>query len=107
MKGQPVEFFDAIEADMRDAREFYASWQFDGARVFMDKFRKTIELIESNPELFPRRCGFFHRAMIRRTYYAIYYAIEADKTSVVAVLDNRRDPATIRAMLNQRWTDTQ
>jgi len=103
MKSQPVEFFDSIEADLSHAQEFYASWLTDGARIFRDKFRETISWIEWNPEMFSKAHGHFRRAIIRKTYFAIYYAIEADKTLVVAVLDMRQNPHFIRAILGQRW----
>jgi len=40
--------------------------------------------------------------MIRKTYFGIYYAIEPTVTVVVAVLDLRRDPRSIRRTLNLR-----
>jgi len=103
MKSQPVEFLGSIEADLNQAREFYASWLADGARIFRDKFRETVSWIEWNPELFSKAHGHFRRAIIRKTYFAIYYVIEADKTLVIAVLDMRQNPRFIRATLGLRW----
>jgi len=58
--------------------------------------------IEWNPELFPKKYKRFRRAIIRRTYYGIYYVLEPQVTIVVAVLDLRRDPREIRRLLNLR-----
>jgi plasmid stabilization system protein ParE len=102
VRTQRVEFLEFVESDLRHVRDFYASWQFDGARKFQDKFRETISWIEWNPELFPRKYKYFRRAIIRRTYFGIFYVIEPEVTVVVAVLDLRRDPRTVRGMLSKR-----
>ena len=57
--------------------------------------------IERNPELFPPKHRFFRRAIIRRTYFGIYFAIEPEITTVVAVLDLRNDPRVIRSLLQR------
>jgi hypothetical protein len=43
-----------------------------------------------------------HRAIIRRTYFGIYFAIEPGVTTVVAMLDMRNDPRVIRSLLYLR-----
>lgn len=40
---------------------------------------------------------------MRKSYYAVYYVIEPDVTVIVAVLDMRQNPKTIRATLGRRW----
>ncbi|MBI4661560.1 MAG: hypothetical protein HY735_22285 [Verrucomicrobia bacterium] len=102
MKSQPVEFLEVVERDLRYARAFYESWQFQGAEKFQAKFRDAVAWIEWNPELFPRKYKRFRRAIIRRTYFGLYYVIEPGVTVVVAVLDLRRDPRAIRQLLNVR-----
>jgi hypothetical protein len=102
VNSQPVEFLEPIEADLRAARAFYDSWQTDGGRKFHEKFRDTISWIEWNPELFPRKHRGFRRATIRHSYYGIYFAIEQEVTSVVAVLDMRQSPVVISGLLNSR-----
>lgn len=105
MKSQPVEFLEDIEADLRDARAFYDSWQTDGGIRFHEKFRETVSWIEWNPEMFPRRHRHFHRAVIRRSYYGVYFAIEPTVTTVVAVLDLRQSPAAICHLLESRMAE--
>lgn len=102
MKSQPVEFLAPVEHDLRYARDFYESWQWQGAEDFMLRFRESVAWIEWNPEMFPRKYRHFRRAIIRRSYFGIYYAIEPEVTTVVAVLDMRRDPRTIRKILRVR-----
>jgi len=73
VKCQPVEFLDFVEDDLRHAHASYDSWQHEGARRFQERFRETID-----------------------------WAIEPKVTTVVAVLDMRRDPRTIRRLLKTR-----
>jgi hypothetical protein len=65
----------------------------------MERFLESVAWIEWNPEMFPRKYRLFRRAIIRKSYFGIYYVIEANVTTVVAVLDLRRDPRTVRRLL--------
>ena len=102
MRSLPVEFLDCVEADLRYAHGFYDSWQFEGADKFHQKFRETIFWIGWHPEMFPRRYKHFRRAIIRRSYFAIFYVIEPEVVTVVAVLDMRRDPRKMQSILRSR-----
>lgn len=102
MRNQPVEFLEGVELDLNHAREFYDSWLSRGGDQFLTRFWETVRWIEWNPEQFPQKHRFFRRAIIRRTYFGIYFAIEPDVTTVVAVLDLRRDPRALRSLLLRR-----
>ena len=102
MRSQPVELLDFVEDDLRYARSFYDSWQFEGAKKFHEKLRQVVEWIEWNPESFPRKYRFYRRAIIRRSYFGVYFVIEPKVTTIVAVLDMRSDPRVIRAVLGLR-----
>ena len=102
MKSQPVEFLEFIEEDLRFARTYYGSWKPDGALWFQERFRETVSWIEWNPEMFPKKYKAFRRAIIRRTYFGVFFAIEPEVTTVVAVSDLRQDPKEIRRALRER-----
>ena len=102
MRSLPVEFLEVVENDLRYAHTFYDSWQFRGAERFQERFRETVFWIGWNPEMFPKRYKHFRRAIIRRSYFAVFYVIEPDVVTVTAVLDMRRDPRTIRSVLRAR-----
>jgi len=102
VKSQPVEFLDVVEHDLNYARDFYDSWLTGGAERFIARFREAVTLIELNPEQFPKKHRHFHRAIIRRTYFGIYFTIEPEVTTVVAVLDLRQDPRVIRSLIKLR-----
>jgi hypothetical protein len=102
MKSQKVEALDEVERDVRSAMAFYDSWRSDGGRYFEEQFYETLSWIEWNPELFPKRYKIFRRAIIRNTYFGVFYAIEPEVTTVVAVLDLRQRPSTIRRIVKTR-----
>jgi len=102
VRNQPVEFLEFIEDDLRYARTYYDSWRTGGAQWFQERFRETISWIEWNPEMFPRKHRAFRRAIIRRTYFGVFFAIEPGVTTVVALVDLRRDPKEIRRALHER-----
>jgi hypothetical protein len=101
--GQPVEFLEWVEYDLVHAMAFYDSWLTNGGDRFLGRFHETVNRIAENPELFPRKHRSFRRALIRRTYFGIYFAIEPEVTTVIAVLDMRNDPRTIRSLLKLRF----
>lgn len=96
MNGKPV------EADLRLAMQFYDSWRGDGGAGFLKRFHETIDWIEWNPEMFLQRFQPFRRAIIRRSYYGVFFVSEPSQSVVVAVLDLRRDPETIQELLKRR-----
>ncbi len=102
MKSQPVEFLAFVEDELRHAYDYYDSWLADGSSWFREQFHETVSWIEWNPEMFPKKHRFFRRAIIRRSYFGIFFAIEREVTTVVAVRDMRDNPQKIRALLLER-----
>lgn len=102
MKSQPIEFLESVEHDLRYAREFYDSWKLKGAEDFQERFRECVSWIEWNPDMFGKQYRSFRRAIIRRSYFGIYYVIEPGVTTVVAVLDMRCEPKSIQSLLRGR-----
>ena len=102
VKSQSVEFLECIEDDLQYARTYYDAWKTEGAQWFQERFREAVSSIEWNPEMFPKKYKSFRRAIIRRTYFGVFFAIEPDLTTVVAVLDLRQDPKEIRRALRDR-----
>ncbi len=102
MKSSPSSSWNQWSTTSNYARDFYESWKWHGTEDFMLRFRESVAWIEWNPEMFPRKYRQFRRAIIRRSYFGIYYVIESEVTTVVAVLDMRRDPRTIQDTLKRR-----
>jgi len=49
--------------------------------------------------LHPKPVGGFHRTLSKRFPFAIYYDLSGDMAVIVAVLDCRQNPASIRSRL--------
>jgi hypothetical protein len=102
VRSQPVEFLASVDEDLRYAYDYYDSWRSDGQIWFRARFRETVSWIEWNPEMFPKKHRFFRRAVIHNSYFGIFFVIEAEVTTVVAVRDMRDDPEAIRRILIER-----
>jgi hypothetical protein len=69
---------------------------------FRDRFHETVSWIEWNPQMSTRKHRIFRRAIIRRSYFGIFFAIEPEVTTVVAVRAMRDNPTVIRRLLLDR-----
>lgn len=80
----------------------YSSWRSDGAEHIRQKYHETVSWIAWNPEGFPKKYGLVRRAILKRSYYIIYFVVERDRSLVIAVLDGRRAPHEIRSVVEGR-----
>lgn len=102
MNSKPVFALGEVEADVEDAVAHYESWRSDGKAHVLSLYEETISWIEWNPDLFPKKFGPVQRAILKRSYYIVYFIQEAERTVVLAVLDGRRKPSEIRAIVKTR-----
>lgn len=102
MKSLPVVALPEVEGDLRAAIVHYSSWRSDGEEHILQMYDTTIGWIEWNPEAFPRKYGQVRRAILKRSYYIVYFLIEAERTLILAVLDGRREPKEIESLLSGR-----
>ena len=102
MNARPVVALFEVEADLEFAMAYYASWQTDGAARLLEKYDATVGAIELTPDAYPRKYGAIHRAILRRSFYLVYFIQETDRSVVLAVLDGRRSPREIRRLVGFR-----
>lgn len=107
MNSKPVFELPEVERDLEAAIAHYDSWQLDGREHLLQKYEETVGWIEWNPDSFPKKYGRVQRAILKRSYYLVYFFQEKKRTLIVAVLDGRRDPETIRRILSVRWPSRQ
>jgi hypothetical protein len=93
-------------ARLGNAIAHYLTWRSDGRAHVLDKYDETIGWIEWNPDLFPFKIGRVQRAIIKHTYFAVYYLQEEARTLVLAVLDGRGEPSRRQALLRRRRKST-
>jgi len=72
-----------------------------GAR-FEAAFRNALEEVRSGIRTHMRAFEHFHRVLLRRFPYTLYYRLRGDEAIIVGVLFARADPKEMQARLRQR-----
>jgi plasmid stabilization system protein ParE len=102
VNSKPVFALREVESDLGAAIAHYESWRPDGKAHVLRLYQETISWIEWNPDLFPKKVGRVQRAILKRSYYIVYFIQEPNRTIVLAVLDGRRKPSEIRCIVRRR-----
>ena len=102
MNSKRVDALAVVAEDLRQAAAHYKSWRSDGAEQILRKYDETVNWIAWNPDLFPRRFGRIQKAILKQTYYIVYFIQENERSVVLAVLDGRRSPDEIREIVSVR-----
>jgi len=93
-----IRLLEDAKRDLRSGWFFYERQ----APGLGDRF---LDAIEADVRLLPAYAGIhlqvngFHRLLIKRFPFALYYLIEADTIDIYAILDCRRDPSWIQQRL--------
>lgn len=106
MNSKPVEALPEVEEDLEKAIAHYLTWRSDGRVHLLDRYDETVGWIEWNPDLFPFKIGRVQRAIIKQTYFAVYFIQEKARTLVLAVLDGREQPERRQKLLRVRRKGT-
>ena len=102
MNSKPVETLPEVANDLWQGEAHYSAWRSDGGEYFHQIFLETVGWIAWNPDAFPRKYGQVQRAILKHSFYIVYFIQEADRSLVLAVLDGRRAPEEIRGIVEQR-----
>ena len=90
-----------VKEDLNEGRVFYDFNEKGIGDYFYDTLVSDIESLWLYSGIHPIFFGL-HRMLSKRFPFAIYYTIRKESTIVVAVLDLRRNPASIRDKLQSR-----
>lgn len=101
MKVRKVIVLKEVAEDLEEGRLFYDRKQPGIGDYFFDSLISDLESLRLYAGTHYKRFGL-HRMLSRRFPFAIYYEIEEDTASVIAVLDMRRNPAWIHGKLKKR-----
>ena len=85
--------------DLREGYEFYEKQAEGIGAYFMDSLFSDIDSLILNAGVHPIYFGGYHRMLLKRFPFAIYYKVAKGQVVVYAVLDCRRNPAWIRKKL--------
>ena len=88
----PVVLTEEAQAEFDDAADWYEQQAGLGS-VFTTAVREVLNRIASMPLLHQVVYKDIRRALIRRFPYSIFYRVDTDRITVIAVFNNRCDPA--------------
>ena len=91
---------ESIE-DLKIGKRFYEEREEGIGSYFADSALADITSLRLFAGIHSIRFGY-HRMLLKRFPFAGYYEEDEDEARVVAVLDMRRDPKSIRAILKER-----
>lgn len=78
--------------DLGDAANWYEEQRRGLGGAFLDQSLEALERIGANPLALPVVHQSLRRSLMRRFPFAIYYRIEPDVVSVVAIMHGSRSP---------------
>lgn len=85
----------SAEIDLLEGFSFYEEQATGIGDYFIDSLVADIDSLALFGSIHPKPEGSYYRTVAKRFPFAIYYAMEDDLVTVVAVLDCRQNPASI------------
>ncbi len=89
----PVILRRIAQAEFDDAANWYEERRTDQGAAFTAAVRQVLVSLRSRPEAHPRVYGDVREALISRYPYAVYYQLEPNRITVLAIFHTSRDPA--------------
>jgi toxin ParE1/3/4 len=83
---------DEAEADLVEAFQWYEARRPGLGQEFLQSVRRTLSLIERDPDIYPVVVDDIRKAPLKRFPYITYFVVLEDQISVLAVMHGRRDP---------------
>lgn len=87
------------DRDIQSAFERYESYQAGRGEVFIRQLDFALTLLRQHPEIAPIYAGPYRRMLIRDFPYGIFYQRQPTRLIIVAIVDLRQNPETIRKKL--------
>ena len=91
-----VRLTPAAEADVAEAATWYYERSPDVGEAFIRALDAALTLIGNSPNAFPTCHRSLQRALLRRFPYAVFFEVEGDVVTVMAVMPCARDPTRWR-----------
>ncbi len=94
-----IRLLAAAKADLRDGARFYDSIEPGLGRKFIDNVMADLSDLRVHAGVHVKPLQPFHRALMKRFPFGIYYVLNNNAVEVYAVLDCRQDPSAIHDRL--------
>ncbi|NWG87871.1 MAG: type II toxin-antitoxin system RelE/ParE family toxin [Hydrogenophilaceae bacterium] len=92
----------SAEADLLNGHAFYERQQQGVGSYFLDSLYADIDSLLLYAGIHPKPYGHLYRMLAKRFPFAIYYDLQGNLVTVVAVLDCRQNPGSIKSRLQTR-----
>lgn len=83
--------------DLREAKAWYRNISRELANDFVRRIDEAIVLAQERPLAFQLVHRTFHRILVHRFPYALFYHADEMRIVIVAVLHQARDPETLKS----------
>ncbi len=90
-----LKYTPRAENDLRLAISWYEEQRTGLGLEFMDCVEFAVKRILAFPESYEKPYKFFHRCVIRRFPFSIFYTIKDEIVIIHAIFDNRQDPINL------------
>ena len=102
MSDYQVVILKEAQLDIVETIEWYESQRQGLGETFFSRYQYTEDLLVDNPYLYQENLLFVRRALISRSSYAIYYAVDEQnkRVEILAVLHQKRDPKLLKDRIN-------
>jgi hypothetical protein len=98
-----ITFLPQVSNDLVEGSNYYETLSPGrGAARFEADFRQAIQQVKAGVVTHAVAFGSFHRVLLRRFPYTIYYRLVDDRAVIAALLYARFDPGRIESILSER-----
>ena len=101
-KHYTLSFHPDIQGDLQEIYSWYEKKMFGLGEDFLQVFYSSIKVIIENPLKYPKIYRNYHRYLLQKFPYALYYIIENNLIIVMGVFHHSRDPRMIKSELRNR-----
>ena len=98
-----IRVLESAMEDLREGWEFYERSSAGLGNYFLDCIHADVQSLRIFAGIHEMAEGF-HRMLVKRFPFAVYYLVEGESVDVYAVLDCRRDPEWIVKRLGSSRT---
>lgn len=87
-----VEFHPAALREVDDAQAWYEERSLFAASAFLRELSTAVQRIRQAPDRYPAAEASTRRILFERFPFTLYYRVQSDKLTVVAVAHQKRRP---------------
>jgi len=99
-----IRVLETAKEDLREGWKFYERNAVGLGEYFFDCIQADVRSLKIYAGIHEMAEGF-HRMLVKRFPFAVYYLIEGDRVDIYAILDCRRDPEWIAKRLDSSRTE--